>query len=433
MSDQLETLLVQVAAISKKYEEIAKLTGENFNVFRILKLTTNEVRTHSAFIAELLDPKGCHDQGDVFLKLFVDCLFKSTSDKFEKTLIEDEKNNTENDLKILGDLKSKACKVYVEKYIGGVSNDYEDGGRIDILVTDNNAKAIIIENKIYAQDQKNQLLRYHNYGKKFHPDKFLLYYLTLDGSEPSDWSKGIDPNKKENELTGIKFQKISYKIDILGWLEECKEKAVNHPLLRETITQYINLIKYLTNQTINNKMSIDIANQMIRSEESLKASFDIVNNMSEARKLLIGKLNEKLKDLAHELGLEIHGWLTADRYSKIWFYKANWTKSQIVFGFEAADFNNFWKGIGKGQNNEKYLEEEEIKTKICKELSEKDIPVKDENYAWCAYSDGLRYPRNWSIDNVVWLNILNKNEEFYGRIKEDIKDLSDVLDRIYPK
>src|SRR5690554_1214303 len=70
----LRNFLDNVATISKKYEEIAKITGENFNVFKILRLTTNEVRTHSAFIAELLDPKGCHDQGEVFLRLFIEKL-----------------------------------------------------------------------------------------------------------------------------------------------------------------------------------------------------------------------------------------------------------------------------------------------------------------------------------------------------------------------
>lgn len=44
--NNIKTLLSQVSDISKKYEEIAKLTGENYNVFRILKLTTAEVKAH---------------------------------------------------------------------------------------------------------------------------------------------------------------------------------------------------------------------------------------------------------------------------------------------------------------------------------------------------------------------------------------------------
>lgn len=38
--------------------------GELFNIFNVLDLRTNEVRTHSAFIAELLNPDGNHGLGD---------------------------------------------------------------------------------------------------------------------------------------------------------------------------------------------------------------------------------------------------------------------------------------------------------------------------------------------------------------------------------
>ena len=67
---QFKNLLDQVTAIYSKYEKIDELTGENFNVFRIIKLESSEVRMHSAFLAELLDPKGSHGQKDTFLKLF---------------------------------------------------------------------------------------------------------------------------------------------------------------------------------------------------------------------------------------------------------------------------------------------------------------------------------------------------------------------------
>src|SRR5688500_17218697 len=68
----INNLLQQIIAINKKYEGIADITGENFNIFRILKVDSNEVRTHSAFLAELLNPKGSHGQKDVFLKLFIE-------------------------------------------------------------------------------------------------------------------------------------------------------------------------------------------------------------------------------------------------------------------------------------------------------------------------------------------------------------------------
>jgi len=66
---QFQNLLYQVNAITAKYKKVIDLTGENFNIFRILKVESSEVKTHSAFIAELLNPNGSHGQKDTFLKL----------------------------------------------------------------------------------------------------------------------------------------------------------------------------------------------------------------------------------------------------------------------------------------------------------------------------------------------------------------------------
>ena len=39
----------------KKYDEIAKITGENFNIFSIMRAESDEVRTHSRIIADFLN------------------------------------------------------------------------------------------------------------------------------------------------------------------------------------------------------------------------------------------------------------------------------------------------------------------------------------------------------------------------------------------
>lgn len=57
----------------KKYKEIFEKTGENFNIFKILRIETEEVFTHSRFLCELLNPKGSHGKGSLFLN--ISCLF----------------------------------------------------------------------------------------------------------------------------------------------------------------------------------------------------------------------------------------------------------------------------------------------------------------------------------------------------------------------
>ena len=76
-------------------------------------------------------------------------------------------------------------------------------------------------------------------------------YLTLNGEEPSEKSC-LDYQLDED------FFLISYKNDIIAWLELCQKEAIHQPILRETIYQYIILIKKLNNQLSNHQMEQEI-------------------------------------------------------------------------------------------------------------------------------------------------------------------------------
>ena len=126
---------------NKKLQAEKESKGEFFNIFSILKMETDEVNTHSAFLAELLNPKGSHGQQDLFLR------------KFLETIVHTDKLNIQN------------AQVCMEFTIGPISENYETGGRIDILIHLPKAKyLILIENKINAGDQKLQLFRYNQYA-----------------------------------------------------------------------------------------------------------------------------------------------------------------------------------------------------------------------------------------------------------------------------
>ena len=200
--------------------------GDFFNVFSVLGIEKLEVKTHSAFIAELLNPNGSHGLGDRFLLEFLKVIPKG-----EEFIINE---NT---------------KVTPEFYIGPKQNDDADeGGRLDIII-DNLDSYIIIENKINAEEVKKQLIRYYNYAQK-RGNKFILLYLTLDGEEASNIStkgKNINTNKNIKLQAGEHYYPISYRNHIVLWLERCLEIATQHPRVRESITQYIDLIKKLTN------------------------------------------------------------------------------------------------------------------------------------------------------------------------------------------
>jgi hypothetical protein len=269
---QFQNLLSQLTLIRKQNERILELTGEKFNVFNILGLSTDEVRTHSAFLGEILNPRGSHCQKDLYLKEFINYF------------------NIEN-------FNYSTAVLEIEKSIGFISNDYTEGGTIDLLIKDNN-NAIIIENKIYAGDQKNQLLRYHNYGEKNFKSVYL-FYLTLDKKSPDKSSTG--------DLDSSKYICISYEDDIKNWLEKCKEKSVNQPIIRETITQYINLIKQLTGQTINITMNDEIVNKIVNDDDNLKTFFELhkSNLMDDIKKKLVLRFKQQMFELSKELQLEL--------------------------------------------------------------------------------------------------------------------------------
>jgi len=71
VSPRILELLRFTETHNRHREAMSRATGEQFNMFRVLGVGHLEVKTHSPILAELLNPKGKHGQGDVFLSLFL--------------------------------------------------------------------------------------------------------------------------------------------------------------------------------------------------------------------------------------------------------------------------------------------------------------------------------------------------------------------------
>ena len=326
-----QSLLNQVSGIVRKYDEFAALTGENFNIFNILGLSTREVRLHSSLLAELLNPDGSHGMKDVFLKLFVDKLYL-----VEKKEEENKKNKLDGIVKTVEPFKTESATVKVEKWISIVNEGKIENGYIDIYIKNSANQSIIIENKIYAGDQKEQLRRYHNFDKTA-----KLVYLTLDKKEAGDFTTDNEANPTD-KITPIC---ISYADHIKDWLEECREKATNHPILRETITQYIYLIKYLTNQTTNKNMEKELVNLILGDSEHIK-SVQQINAVWKACQLqIIQNLKVDIQKIAEKLSLKYvfsDGELDKSN-PEFWFYKEG--KSYCIYFEFEKEFDVMRVGI----------------------------------------------------------------------------------------
>jgi len=286
-------------------------------------MESKENSTHSAFLSELLNPEGSHQKGNTFLKLFLEVI------------------NVNN-------LDASSAKVKVEHYIGERNDALRTGGRIDIFIKDKNGNSISIENKIYANDQFAQIQRYCNYNTGCN----FVYYLTLWGHMPTGDSCGsLQPGKD--------FWVISYRKHIMNWLEKCHKESAGSPILRETIKQYILLIKKLTH-SMDDPGELELFDLIINNYE--EAAFHSANFSKAIARFNDRFRKEVMKSLKNELEADFDialGSGTESAYSQIWIRLKGKESNKLFFGIQSfAAGNNepfpLFIGIFKGLYREEY-------------------------------------------------------------------------------
>lgn len=164
--------------------ELSRLLSD-FNPFSVLKLETHEIR-HSNVMAWLLEPYESHGLGKIFLQQF---LFHLSDDTYE----EFNKSQESLALEIASDFAlSSEWNVSVKREVYLKRKE-----RIDIeIICENNIEkgkkfVILIENKIYSTQGKNQLENYRkHYQERIKKEKqnlkILYVYLTLDENDIPD-------------------------------------------------------------------------------------------------------------------------------------------------------------------------------------------------------------------------------------------------------
>ena len=365
-------LLKLVSAFDTKRMEIERIneeSGYNYNIFNTLQLDSSEVRLHSSIIASLL----CHDKHgakDAFLKEFLRIP------------------------KIAGTLQNQSLgfdcsqtRVEVEKYIGPLNDT--TGGRIDLYLSDGN-NSIIIENKIYAIDQNNQLLRYHNFD-----EKSILIYLTLHGSKPRKESLGY--------LSEDSIIRLSYEEDIIPWLSRCVQLAANLPYVRETINQYINTLKQLTNSIMITDNDVI---EILAQSENLAAAFAVRNNFDSAIKKI---MNDFLKSLKKDLP-EGFTCITDDKtdwlgkWSGFRFKYKDWGDFDLAIEFDGTYLSSLYFGIEKKKHCK------DIRgVDGAKELAERlNLTKSNDNWFWCYAKAPYAH----------WFNVESMQKILDGRMKQ---------------
>ncbi len=185
----------------------------DFNIFSILPIARLEVLTHSPFLAELLNPKGVHGQGNLFLSCFLSLLLGFPEDECQ-----------DSNWRVFTEVNHIDIKLW-----NGVLK-----------------KAVYIENKVDTDAHSGQLTRYYkDWVDGQAKGKGAFVFLTASEFPPSDF--GFDHNAspryaKTQILKDLTL--LSYQSDIAGWLEACLPQ-VQAPRVQYTVEQYLDLIKSL--------------------------------------------------------------------------------------------------------------------------------------------------------------------------------------------
>lgn len=217
---KLKALSEMIRELQIRTEERIKARHGRFNVFTTLLSVSDEVRLHTRFLHELLNPEGTHDCGNLFLKLFFDTLKANAP-----TSIEDREAEA-------WDEYSTGC-FHVGKEVR------KEQGQLDLLL-ESETHILVIENKIWATEGNRQIARYAEYIKSQQSKKGLVIYLTLDGRE--SFTHGNND-----------YLRISYKKHIMAWLELCLKATYHIIPINQALIQYRNVVKELTGQSTDTK------------------------------------------------------------------------------------------------------------------------------------------------------------------------------------
>ena len=223
------------------------------NILYMLGVENNEVII-CRLLASLIEPNGLHCLGIEPLKIFFKCI--NVNKKYSDNMLSN-------------------AMVETEELIS-------DNRRVDIVIHIDN-DVIPIEVKLYAKDQDAQLCDYFNYYKAIDKDTDKdidkIYYLTIDGKEPSKSSVG---NLKKENYSCISFFKEIYSF--LSDLEELSTGAEND--LIKIIKDFKEVISNLRSDEENMKEIV----------EKITKCFEDNNNQVDNGFLQIVKYSDKIWD-----------------------------------------------------------------------------------------------------------------------------------------
>ena len=253
------------SCISRYEENLVQKELNRYNLFTLSSYNNQLENFHSDVIVSLLDARGLHGEGKVFLELFIRFL----NDKLELNL------NSADFIE---------AQVYRE--IGDAAS------HIDIAII-GGGKSIIIENKMNnAPDMPEQLDRYYHYLTQVRKTEVqAIIYLTLDGLKNAPTPDDI---KAKDVLRNLAAYNNTENDLVSGWLTPCFA-ACTRDDSRSLIHQYIKLIKHLASKNMDNQVMEDFY-RFVADKRGIDTLEEVVELASRIPIYRIDKLISAIKD-----------------------------------------------------------------------------------------------------------------------------------------
>ncbi|EAI0925216.1 hypothetical protein E1H53_07055, partial [Campylobacter lari] len=362
----------------------------DINIFEALNVQESE-NYHSKFIAYLIDPHDDHYQ-ELFANEFLKKLGRYTKAKKFKNLTAYDIERVETEARA------------------------KDNRRIDILISLKDKRYIIIENKLNARDQPNQLKDYVKYIKEkvenmddFHENILTIYLHKNEDTEPSKYSLGTRNGFKINDdlIYNNSNKKMSYYLKMdYKWIKEwvnacigvCENKVKNNEIDKKfkndmqnvifTLNQYKTILtwyvaiddyvvkdyvlEFLKSSKENLNNSIKLKDESDSKDIKYKKAKEIVEEKWDeiCEELVSDFFNELEKEFEKErtiCGIKWFGYkLNEKRFNCDWFdfypkiYEDDgndvWPSVGVYFG--KSDYSNFGLTfkINHNKKNDKYKE-----------------------------------------------------------------------------
>ena len=374
--------------------------GKEFNIFSIQRTNTDEVRV-CRLLRELLDPKGSHGQGDVFLRLFINMVLKMDENAFS-------------------DSDYSLARVSREELT-------DSSRRID-LVIEIGQRFIPIEVKLYAEDQDAQCFDYYEYAKK-RDKNTVLYYLTLDAHEPTDDSK--------KNLDEGQYKRLSFFTDIHNWIDSC----IYHPKIeqiysiREILIQFRTAIEELNG--IERSITMEIKEKISASEDTFAAANMIANSLPAVKADMMCRIFEDLERYVKNKGAsDCVEYYKEESYTYYKSGKYTWPslnfavqitdeniKEKVVFRIEIEQ--HIYCGIAPwyGTNNWDGKKSDELNTYVSNYLNPIQSKHKSSNWYWWEY---LNNEIDFKYCNDAYIALFDK-EKYDKAIKQMYSKIDELL------